>query len=107
MILCASSALCRWRMIPINASWVILTMQVKEKAAEGLRREYQVTADAATLKAHKEAKLKQLGLKVKLPGFRPGKSPAKILEQRYGNSVQGELLEDAVNKSSQQVIREK
>ncbi len=82
-------------------------MQVTELSAEGLRREYQVTVPAAELAVQKEAKLKAVGQRAKVPGFRPGKIPTKILEQRYGQSVMGELLEEAVNRSSQKLMQEK
>ena len=82
-------------------------MQVTETSAEGLRREYKITVDAADIQQRVERQLDDLGGKIKLPGFRPGKIPKKILRQRYGKSVLGEVLEGAVNDSSRETMSER
>jgi trigger factor len=53
-----------------------------------------------------EAKLKQLARNVKMPGFRPGKVPMKIVAQTYGPQVRNEVLGDAVQKSFTDAVRE-
>jgi trigger factor len=53
-----------------------------------------------------EAKLKQLARNVKMPGFRPGKVPMKIVAQTYGPQVRNEVLGDAVQKSFSDAVRE-
>lgn len=82
-------------------------MQVTETSAEGLRREYKIVVDAADINQRVERQLDDLGGKIKLPGFRPGKIPKKILRQRYGKSVLGEVLEGAVNDSSRETLSER
>jgi trigger factor len=82
-------------------------MQVEEKSAEALKREYQVTIAATEIAEKIEARLKELGASVNLPGFRPGKVPLAILKQRFGSNVMGEVLEGAVNDSSNQAISER
>ena len=82
-------------------------MQVTETAAEGLRREYKITIDAADIEQRVERQLDDLGGKIRLPGFRPGKIPRKILRQRYGKSVLGEVLEGAVSDSSRETMSER
>src|SRR5262249_21576595 len=51
--------------------------------------------------------LVELGRSIKLPGFRPGKVPLHVLRKRYGSSLRGEVLENTVNDSSSQAIRER
>jgi trigger factor len=41
---------------------------------------------------------------VTIPGFRKGKVPTKLLRQRYGQSVLGDVVQDAVVESSSQAI---
>ncbi len=53
-----------------------------------------------------EAKLKQLARNAKMPGFRPGKVPMKIVAQTYGPQVRNEVLGDAVQKSFTDAVRE-
>jgi trigger factor len=79
-------------------------MQVKELSAEGLKREYQVVVDAEEIEQRVGRRLDELKKTIKMPGFRPGKVPVKLLRQQYGRSVMGEVLEQAVNEGSQQAI---
>ncbi len=44
---------------------------------------------------------------IKLPGFRAGKVPRNILEARYGQSVEKEVIENLINSTYQQAIKEK
>ena len=53
------------------------------------------------------AKLGEIGRQLKLPGFRPGKVPDRVLRQRYGTAVMAEVLEDSVNEATQQVLSER
>ena len=82
-------------------------MEVIEKKSDGLSREYGVVLAAAEVEEKMHFKLQQIAETVRLPGFRPGKVPPKILRQRYGSRVMGEVLEEAVNDSSQQILKEK
>ena len=45
-------------------------------------------------------RLTRLAASARLPGFRPGKVPTTLLKKRYGSSVMGEVLEQAVSDSS-------
>ncbi len=49
--------------------------------------ELQPSIDAAT---------RRVGSQLRIPGFRPGKAPARVIEQRVGRSA---LLEEAVNEA--------
>lgn len=40
--------------------------------------------------------------KAKLPGFRPGKVPAKVIEKRFGEAIAGELEERFVHRAMQE-----
>lgn len=82
-------------------------MQVTETSAEGLKHEYRVVVGADDMAGRMTARLEQLRETIRLPGFRPGKVPVSLLRQRYGQSLMGEILEEAVNTSSQAAIVEK
>ena len=82
-------------------------MQVKEVKNEGLSYELEVTVKAQDIDKKIDAQLQHYGKTVKLPGFRPGHVPLAILKQRYGRAVLGEVLEKAVNDSSQKALTEK
>lgn len=82
-------------------------MQVTETKNEGLSREFSITVPADELERKVEDRLAEVGQKVNIPGFRPGKVPMKILKQRYGDSVLGEVLEQTVSEASQSVMTER
>jgi trigger factor len=82
-------------------------MQVTETKNDGLSREFSITIPAADLERKVEAQLEEAGQKVNIPGFRPGKVPMRILKQRYGDSVLGEVIQQSVSESSQAVMSER
>ncbi len=82
-------------------------MQVTETQTEGLKREYKVVLAAKDINEKLEARLQQIGERAKIPGFRPGKVPITVLKQRFGQSVMGEVLQQAVQDSSSQAMAER
>jgi trigger factor len=82
-------------------------MQVTEVANIGLRRAYQVVVPADDIAAQHSRRLAELGRTVRLPGFRPGKVPPKVIASRYGQAVMGEVLEQSVNQATQQVVTDR
>lgn len=82
-------------------------MQVTETLNQGLKREYKVAIPASQLRSKVDGKLNELGQKLRIPGFRPGKVPMTLLKQRYEQSVMGEVLEESVQQSSQQLLTER
>jgi len=82
-------------------------MQVTETLNDGLKRSYKVIVSATDIAAKLELELDDLSKKVRLPGFRPGKAPKAVLKQRYGQSVMGDVLQRAVQDSSNQAILER
>ena len=79
-------------------------MQVTETKNEGLSREYSIVIPAADIEDRVLSKLAEIGQQVTIPGFRKGKVPTKLLRQRYGQSVLGDVIQDAVVESSSQAI---
>ncbi len=82
-------------------------MEVQEIKSEGLSREYSVTLPAKDIENKISERLKEIAQTAHLPGFRPGKVPVSLLKKRFGPSIMGEILEKAVNSSSQQALTEK
>jgi trigger factor len=71
-----------------------------------LERRVSMSVPLQDIERQVEAKLKQLARNVKMPGFRPGKVPMKIVAQTYGPQVRNEVLGDAVQKSFSDAVRE-
>jgi len=73
---------------------------------EGLERRVSMTLPAAEIEKQVDTRLKQLARNIKMPGFRPGKVPMKIVAQTYGPQVRSEVLGDAVQKTFTDVVKE-
>jgi trigger factor len=71
-----------------------------------LERRVSMSVPLQDIERQVEAKLKQLARNVKMPGFRPGKVPMKLVAQTYGPQVRNEVLGDAVQKSFTDAVRE-
>ena len=81
-------------------------MQVVEKSGGGLSRVYGVTVSAADLGAKLDAKIAEITPRMNLKGFRPGKVPPAHVKRIYGKALMGEVVEQTLNESSQQVLDE-
>ncbi|MDP3406585.1 MAG: trigger factor [Brevundimonas sp.] len=81
-------------------------MQVVQNSAEGLSRVITVTVPATELNAKLDAKLAEMAPKMKLKGFRPGKVPTSHVKKTFGRDMMGEIINDAINESSQAALDE-
>lgn len=81
-------------------------MQITATSTSGLKREFKVAFGAGDIDALMNEKLKTLGQRVQLPGFRRGKAPVSLLKKQYGPSLMGEVLEECVSKATAQAIKE-
>jgi trigger factor len=82
-------------------------MQVTETSTEGLKRELTIVVPAGELEGKLTQRLDEIGRAVRVPGFRPGRVPMQILRRRFGSSVLGEVLENTVQESSAEAMRER
>jgi len=53
-----------------------------------------------------DLRLKKLAREARLPGFRPGKVPLKLLAQQYGPQLRSEVIGDAVQKAFSDAVKE-
>ena len=81
-------------------------MEIKALSSEGLKRAFKVTVPKSHLDLRLNEKLTKIGQTAKIPGFRPGKAPLPILKQKYGASVQAEILEAAVQDGVDAIVKE-
>jgi len=57
-----------------------------------LERRLSMSVPVQDVERQVDDRLKKLARDVKLPGFRPGKVPMKIVVQQYGPQVRSEVL---------------
>ena len=72
----------------------------------GLERRLNASIPLQLVSSEMEARLKNLARTAEVPGFRPGKVPFKILEQKHGAQIQQEVLQDALRRSFAKEVQE-
>ena len=78
-------------------------MQV-EVTSNGLERRVTVAVPAEQYDKEIVNRLKSLSRRVRVDGFRAGKVPLKVVEQRWGGSVRDEVRKDLANASFYEAI---
>lgn len=81
-------------------------MQVSELTNEGLKREYKVVVPADELGGKLTAKIDEIKGQVQLPGFRPGKVPAKVVRSRFGQALLGDLVQEALQEGTRKAFED-
>src|SRR6202795_3476172 len=71
-----------------------------------LERRVSMSLPVVEIDKQVDERLKKLARNVRMPGFRPGKVPMKIVAQTYGPQVRSEVLGDAVQKSFSDAVKE-
>jgi len=79
-------------------------MRVSVETTSGLERKLTVGVPANDVDSAVEKKLEDAAKNVRLPGFRPGKVPMRVMKQRFGVGVRQEVLGDVVNRSFQEAV---
>lgn len=81
-------------------------MAVTVETLEKLERKITLSLPLAAIQTEVEARLKKVARTVKMDGFRPGKVPMNVVAQRYGYSVQYEVLNDKVSEAFAKSVQE-
>ncbi|MCE2644035.1 MAG: trigger factor [Burkholderiaceae bacterium] len=71
-------------------------MQANVETLGALERRIDLTVPAADIEKEVSTRLTKLARTVRMPGFRPGKVPLKMVAATYGAQVQAEVLNDKV-----------
>lgn len=79
-------------------------MQVSIETLEGLERKMTVQIPVDTVSQAVEKKLRDLSKTVRIDGFRPGKVPLKVVQQKYGVHVRQEVIGDVIESSYRDAI---
>src|SRR5881394_3624217 len=71
-----------------------------------LERRVSMSLPAQQIEREVDERLKKLARNMKMPGFRPGKVPMKLVAQTYGPQVRTEVLSDAVQKAFTEAVKD-
>jgi trigger factor len=81
-------------------------MAVNVEQLGALERRVSMSVPVQDVDRQVDDRLKKLARNVKMPGFRPGKVPLKMVLQQYGPQVRSEVIGDAVQKAFTDVVKE-
>ena len=81
-------------------------MQVTLETAEGLLRRLSIHVPAARVDEAVELRLKDIGRRARVDGFRPGKVPAQVIRQRYMGQAREEAIDTLVQSSYGEALQQ-
>ncbi|MEM7563422.1 MAG: trigger factor [Pseudomonadota bacterium] len=81
-------------------------MQVSIETLEGLERKMTVQIPSEQVTEAVEKKLRELSKTVRIDGFRPGKVPLKVVQQKFGAPVRQEVIGNVIESSYQEAIEQ-
>lgn len=74
-------------------------MQVSVENGAGLERRLTVVLEPERIESAVENRLRDFSRSARLPGFRPGKVPVRMLRQRYGEQIRSEVVGELVQST--------
>ncbi|RXR05224.1 trigger factor [Pseudoxanthomonas composti] len=81
-------------------------MQVSVESIGNLERRMSFTLPAERLDTHVGGRMRELARTTRIKGFRPGKVPAKVIEQRFGKQVRAEALNGLLRETFDSAVRD-
>jgi trigger factor len=81
-------------------------MQVSVENTGALERRLTVQVPGEEIQDKVDSKLKELTKSVRIKGFRPGRVPLSVVRQRYGKQVRLDVVNETMQRSLQQALRE-
>lgn len=83
-------------------------MQVSVEQTSEIERRLTVSVPSAEVGQEIDKRLRAMGKNARFKGFRPGKAPANLIQQRYGAQVANEVVRAAIQSSYREALeREK
>lgn len=81
-------------------------MQASIESTGNLERRLTFSLPEERLQGHIDGRLSEIARTVRIKGFRPGKVPAKVVEQRFGQQVRAEALDGLLRETFDAALRE-
>lgn len=84
-----------------------MSVQIKENPSQTLVKEFEVTISHAEIASEVQKELESRAKTARMAGFRPGKVPVTVIEQREGQQIISKVIDDLVNASNQKLIKDR
>ena len=80
-------------------------MKLQVNQLDSCKTEVAVEIEANLCKEDYEVVCRKYILQSRVPGFRPGKAPRRVVQQRYRDSIRSDFVEGAIRKYLQEAIQ--
>jgi hypothetical protein len=80
--------------------------QVSVESTGNLERRMTLRLPADSLETQVGGRLREIARTARIKGFRPGKVPTKVVEQRYGQQVRAEVLDGLLREGFDNAVRD-
>ena len=80
--------------------------QVSVESVGNLERRMTLRLPAERLETQVGGRLREIARTARIKGFRPGKVPTKVVEQRYGEQVRAEVLDGLLREGFDEAVRD-
>jgi len=81
-------------------------MQVSVESTGNLERRMNFSLPAEQLEDGVSGRLREIARTARIKGFRPGKVPTRVIEQRFGEQVKAEVLNGLLRQTFDSAVRE-
>ena len=80
--------------------------QVSVESVSNLERRMTLRLPAERLETQVGGRLREIARTARIKGFRPGKVPTKVVEQRFGEQVRAEVLDGLLREGFDEAVRD-
>jgi len=82
-------------------------MEVQVADTGPCRKTLTIKIPAERIRAHLDHAYRDASAQIRLKGFRPGKVPRKVIEDRFGEAIRAEAKESLINATFQEAMRDR
>ncbi|MDN5370422.1 MAG: trigger factor, partial [Shewanella sp.] len=79
-------------------------MQVSVETTQGLERRLTISVPAEQIEKLVKDSLQREAKRARIPGFRPGKVPASVIEKRYGKAIRQDITGEVMQRNFVEAI---
>ncbi len=81
-------------------------MKITQTKTKGLSHSFKIVVSVEEFSTETAKRLGSIASQAKLPGFRPGKAPLNVIEQKYGQAVRSETAEHFIQQGIQKALED-
>ena len=81
-----------------------MKIDITQKEGSGVDRHVQVSVPVDSVKEAEDKAARRYASSVRLPGFRPGKAPPKMVRKKFAEAIRQEAIEAIVSEAYKEVI---